>query len=181
MTGASCCEPTSARAGDTLTWTRSFADYPASAGWALAYVFVGADKRTISAVADGDAFDVSFTTSGWTAGDYAWQAYVTLAGERHTVATGRLALAPDLTAVQAGFDARSSAKRMLDAVTAVLEQRATSAQAEVQFNGRALKYLPVGDLLVLRDRCRAEVRAEENAARIAAGCGGYARILTRFG
>lgn len=185
MTDLSCCEPISATAGDTISWQKSLPDYPASAGWVLSYAFIGVDVHSAVAIADGDDFTVTITatdSAAWVPGDYVWQATVAFGAERYTVATGRLSILADLTRQTAGFDARSSARRMLDAVEAVLERRASSAELEVTYNGRALKYMPISDLLALRDRCRADVRAEDNAARAASGCGpGYARILTRFG
>ena len=67
--------PSSVRAGDTVTWRRSLADYPASDGWTLSYVLLSpAAQITIAATADGSAHLVSVapaTSAAWAAATYA--------------------------------------------------------------------------------------------------------------
>lgn len=176
-------EPTSVIAGDTVKWTKSLPDYPASDGWSLAYTFINAaGKFPVAASADGDDFTVSVppvTTTDWIPGDYDWRAQVSKAGEVYTVATGRTTVKPSFSA--ATLDGRSSARKMLDAIEAVLENRASSEVAEYQINGRQLKYTSIPDLLKLRDRLRAEVRREENALRSAQGLPPSTRVFVRFG
>jgi len=47
--------PASVRAGDTVTWSRNLADYPASAGWDITTTLVKAGaKITIVSAAAGD-------------------------------------------------------------------------------------------------------------------------------
>ena len=47
-------EPSRVTAGDTITWLRSLADYPASAGWVLSYTLINsAAKISITATASG--------------------------------------------------------------------------------------------------------------------------------
>ncbi len=179
----STVEPTSVIAGDTVKWTKSLPDYPASDGWSLAYTFINAaGKFPVAASADGDDYAVSVppaTTTGWIAGDYDWRAQVSKAGEVFTVATGRTTVKPSFGA--ATLDGRSTARKMLDAVEAVLENRASSEVAEYQINGRQLKYTSIPDLLKLRDRLRADVRREENVLRAAQGLPPSTRVFVRFG
>jgi hypothetical protein len=82
-------EPSSANAGDTWRWTRTLADYPASAGWALSYTLINAAaKITINATASGDDHAVTVaaaTTGGYAAGTYDWRARVTRTGEVFTM------------------------------------------------------------------------------------------------
>ena len=48
-------EPARVTAGDTIAWTKTLSDYPASAGWVLAYTLINAGaKITITAAASGD-------------------------------------------------------------------------------------------------------------------------------
>jgi hypothetical protein len=175
-------EPTRINAGDTARWLKSLADYPASAGWALAYTLVSAAQRyTFSGTASGDDFLVNVaasTTTGWAAGSYAWRAQVSRAGEVYTVAEGQVEVAP---AFGAAVDARSAARRGLDAINAVLENRATAGVAEVTIGGRAVKHIPLPELLALRDRYRIDVAREEAAARSAAGLAPAGRVAVRFG
>ncbi|MDZ7804320.1 hypothetical protein [Thiohalophilus sp.] len=123
-------EPTKFAAGDTLQWKRSLAAYPASAGWTLHYaLFNAAGAYTIDSTADGDdhAIDVpSTTTAGWTPGRYNWSAYVTHTdGRRQSLFSGGLLIEPDLTSDEA-YDGRSHARKMLDAIEATIEGRATA-------------------------------------------------------
>lgn len=156
-------EPTRFIAGDTVKWTKSLTDYPAGEGWSLTYTFINTGgKFTIAASADGDAFLVNIapaTSGGLAAGDYDWRAQVSKAGEVFTIATGRTTVQPSFGA--ATLDGRTTARKMLDAVEAVLENRASSDVAEYQINGRQLKYISIPDLLKLRDRLRFDVQREE--------------------
>lgn len=175
-------EPASLNAGDTARWLKSLADFPASAGWVLTYTLVNATQRiTFNAAAQGDDHLVSVpaaTTAAWVAGSYDWRASVSLAGEVYTVGSGRMAIAP---AFGAAVDARSQARRALDAIEATLEGRASSSTAEYEIAGRRLKHIPVPELLQLRDRLRQDVRGEDAAAAVAAGLQRPGRVYVRFG
>ncbi len=176
-------EPTSVNAGDTVKWLKTLADYPAADGWVLTYTFINAaGKFSLAASASGDDYLVTAgaaTTATWPAGTYDWRAQVSLAGEIYTVGSGRLVVQPSFGA--ATLDGRSQARRMLDAIEATLEGRASSAVAEYQIAGRQLKHIPIPDLLVLRDRLRADVAREDEAAALAAGMAPRGRIQVRFG
>jgi len=176
-------EPSSVNAGDTWRWTRSLADYPASAGWALSYTLINASaKITVNASASGDDHAVTVaaaTTAGYAAGTYDWRARVSKAGEVYTVGEGRLTVRNAFSA--ATFDARTHARKTLDAIEAVIEGRASSAVAEYTIAGRSLKHIPVADLLALRDKYRAEVLREDAAAAVAAGLPDRRRVFVRFG
>jgi hypothetical protein len=135
MTSIPTCEPDSFVAGDTVKWCRSFADYPASAGWTLAYVFVNAgSKKDVASVAEGDSHLVTITaedSADWPAGDYDFQGTATKGDERYTVTVGRTTVKPNLAAVVDGFDARTSARKVLEAIDAKIAGRASSDQLDV--------------------------------------------------
>lgn len=76
-------------------------------------------------------------------------------------------------------DTRSQARRTLEAIEATLEGRSTSATAEYEIAGRKMKFIPVTDLLVLRDRYRVDVAREDAATRAAAGLSNPGRIYVR--
>ena len=175
-------EPARVNAGNTAKWLKSLAEYPASAGWVLTYELVTADQRiTFSSSPSGDDHLINVaaaTTAAWAAGAYQFRALAALLGEVYTVASGRMEVAP---AFDAAVDARSQVRRTLEAIEATLEGRATSATAEYQIAGRSLKYIPIPDLLVLRDRYRRDLRAEEDSAAAAAGLGPRGRVFVRFG
>lgn len=176
-------EPQALNAGDTWRWLKTLAAYPAGAGWVLTYTLINAGgKLTLTATAQGDDHLVHIpaaTTAAYTPGTYDWRARVALAGDVYTVGAGRLAVGNAYAA--ATYDARSHARRTLDAIEAVIEGRASSAVAEYAIAGRSLKHIPLAELLALRDRYRAEVLREDAAAAVAAGLPDRRRILVRFG
>lgn len=165
-------EPARVTAGDTATWTRSLPDFPATDGWVLSYALVRTGVLLgITASAQGADHLVSVaaaTTAAWQPGRYAWQASVARGAERHTIGTGYLEVLPDFAAQAGGHDGRSHARRVLEAVEAVIEGRASQAHAEYAIAGRQLKFIPIPELLALRDRYRAEVRAQDVAAGLRA-------------
>lgn len=179
-------EPSTITAGDTVTWTKSLASYPATAGWTLAYALRNAVTAIdIQATASGADHLVSLpaaTTANYAAGAYRWYAFVSNQGEteRHTVATGSLTVLPDLLAATS-YDARSHARKVLDAIEAVLEKRASRDQEEITINGNAIKKSPIADLLRLRSTYQALVASEEAAERLSSGAGvGRGRLLVRL-
>lgn len=177
-------EPTSVRAGDTWAWDRTdlSADYPAST-WTLTYTFINADSKfQITAASDGDDFSVSVaasTTATRRAGTYTWVAKVSAAGEVYTIDSGTLEVLPDIATVNT-YDGRSHAKKVLEAIEAVLEGRASTDQQEFTVAGTTLRRTPVEDLLRLRGLYRREVANEQAAENLANGTGIGRVIGVRF-
>ena len=176
-------EPTTANAGDTWRWNRTLADYPASAGWALSYTLINAAaKVTINATASGDDHAVTVsaaTTAGYAAGSYDWRARVSRSGEVYTVGEGRITVRNAFSG--ATFDARSHARKTLEAIEATIEGRASSATLEYEIAGRRMKDIPAAELLTLRDKDRGEVAREDAATAVAAGLPDRRRVYVRFG
>ena len=177
-------EPTRITAGDTITWLKSLADYPATDGWVLAYTLINAAaKITITATASGADHLVSVsaaTSTGYAAGTYSWQATVTLGGVRHTLATGSIVIAANMAAATL-LDGRTSARKALDAVNALLETYGSKAYMQAyEINGRSQKFHTPGEFLAFRSQLQAEVAREENAARIAAGLAPKNQVYVRF-
>jgi hypothetical protein len=176
-------EPAAVNAGDTVRWLRALADYPASAGWVLTYTLLNsAGKITITASAQGDDHLVNVpaaTTAGWTAGDYAWRAQVSKAGEVYTVAEGRMTVRPSFAAPT--LETRSLARRALEAVEAYLADPNNISAAQYEIAGRQLRRHTLTELWAHRDRLRLEVLREEQAERLAAGLPDRRRVLVRFG
>lgn len=165
-------------AGDTLDFTTSVPEYPASEGWTLKYRLAPRAAGTaidITATADGDDYDVQVvaaTTIGWATGWYTWTAYVEKAAERYTVDRGQLEIRAASTTLAAGSDNRTHARKVLDAIESVLEGRATVDQQEYAIAGRSLKRMAIDELMRFRRIYQSEVKAEELAAGI-----GTARTL----
>lgn len=180
-------EPAELVAGDTWAWRRTdlAVAYPASQGWALSYVLVAANAVIpVAATADGDAHMVNVPavdTAGYVAGLYTWDAYVAKTPDRFRVGRGTVKILPNLQAAGlTGVDGRSHARRVLDAIEAVIECRAGKDQASYQIGDRRLDRTPIADLLKLRDSYRAEVARQRSAERLRQGKGTGRMVLTRF-
>jgi hypothetical protein len=179
-------EPTSFTAGDTLSWTRTLADYPASAGWVLAYRFINAtSKFDVTGSASGDAHTIAVAatiSAVYAAGTYSWQAFVTKGAERYTVATGTCAVEPNLAAVSAtGYDNRTPARKALDALNAGLAQFGSNAHVQgYTIEGREMRYRTFADFIAARDRLAQEVAREDAAQRAAAGLTSKNRLRVQF-
>ena len=173
-------EPSTITPGDTVKWSKTLPDYPASDGWVLSYELISSTSRyTFSASAVGAIHSVTIpaaTSSGYIAGAYDWRARVTKSGEVFTVGTGRVTVAASFGEVS---DVRSQARRTLQAIEDTLEGRASSATQEYEIAGRRMKYIPLPELLVLRDRYRMDVAREDAAQRSAAGLPNPGRIQVR--
>jgi hypothetical protein len=177
-------EPTSARAGDTWAWTRESYDYPAPS-WVLTYtLYSSAAVISFAAAADGTIHSVSLapaTTAAYTAGRYDWVAHVTDGTDRYQVASGVITVLPDV-AEAATYDGRSHARKMLDAINALIEGRATAGDLDVvrtSTGDRATDWdLP--SLMKLRQQYAQAVRAEDDAARLIRGERPSRFIATRF-
>lgn len=184
MTTIPTREPAILRAGDTWRWKRAdLTSFNPASGWTLSYVLINsAGKIEFSATADGVDFlvdEAAADTASHAAGVYSWFAYVSNDPDRFEVGTGTVEVRPDLAAA-AVLDTRSHARKVLEAIEAVLERRATKDQEEYSIEGRSLKRTPIADLVKLRDRYRAEVDSEIAAERLAQGLGTGRKILTRF-
>ena len=176
-------EPTELRAGDTWKWTRSFADYPATT-WTLTYTLTQATTRKqIVASASGSDFSVTVaaaTSAAYAEGEWSWVAAVASGSERYTLDSGTLTVLPDLAAASGGYDGRSHAVKTLAAIKAWIESKGANAGVgEYEIAGRKMKYIPITDLLKLRQAYEAEVRGEQNAERIRNGLGIGGRIQFR--
>jgi hypothetical protein len=174
-------EPLSLLAGDTAKWLITLADYSAADGWALTYALVSATNRiTFSASASGTDFLVNVaatTTTTWAAGTYSWRSQVTKAGEIYTVATGTITVQPSFGAAT---DARSHARKTLDAVQTYLEDANNLNASRYMIAGRELWRISITELLVLRSRYQMEVAREEAATSVGRGLPDKRRVLVRF-
>ena len=160
-------------AGDTLDFTVSVADYPATDGWTLKYRLTPRFSSptqtpidlTATTNADGSSYDVQAsptTTAGWKAGFYTWARWIEKAGARQTLdESGQLEIKDDPSATAQGFDSRTHARIVLDAIEAVLEGRASKDQEEYTIGSRSLKRTPLKELREMRATYRAMVTTEE--------------------
>ncbi|HAF43425.1 MAG TPA: hypothetical protein DCK83_00385 [Gallionellaceae bacterium] len=170
-------EPLSLRSGDTWKWKRTLADYPAGT-WTLKYRFKHPTAAGFEVVATADGTDhlatvAAATSAGYAAGAYSWIAWVEGgSSEKYTVDTGTLTIDPDYRSGTAAavLDDRSHAQKMLTAIETWLESRDV-AVGEYEIAGRRMKYIPIAELIKLRNRYKNEVASAANAAAIAKGEG----------
>lgn len=194
-------EPNELIIGDSVTWKRrsvqavseidggvpEYINIKASEGWTLKFVAVG-KLGVVSITASPDtenADDFSFTaaaavTAAYAVGDYQWQLVATKTTTRYTVAEGWITLKDNIAGRSALYDNRSHAKKVLDAIEAVIEGRATQDQMAYTIAGRSLNRTSIPDLLKLRSTYKNEYEGEVSTANIAAGLGSGNKILTRF-
>jgi hypothetical protein len=176
-------------AGDSLKFSSTVPDYPASAGYTLTYRLVRRDGMgaaiEITATADGDGYQVEVipaATALWVVGKYTWAAYVSKVGERYTVETGEVEILPDPAVSGSPLDMRSQARRALDDLKAA---RATW----VATGGRVKRYAIAGRDIEYKDAAEIDmeiqywtkqVGEEQTAADLETGRRPKNRILTRF-
>ena len=172
-------EPETLVVGDRWVWRRPdlVPDYP-TADYSLTYEFHhddgggGAHQFTITATETADDYIVevpSATTATYNSLQYKWYAFITRTSdsERVTVDNGMTFIVDDYANTNA--DQRTHTKKVLDAIEAVIEGRATRKEASYSIAGRSLSLTPITELLQLRDRYRAEYFNEIAKARVQNG------------
>lgn len=168
-------------AGDTLDFSTTVSNYPASDGYTFKHRLVPrvtGTPITLTATTDADGSYRTqaspVTTAAWVVGEYDWFSWVEKTGARYSVDQGQVTIQPNPSAATTS-DQRSHARKTLEAIEAVIEGRATQDQQEYTIGNRSLKRTPIADLLKLRARYRAEVRKEEAAV---SGVGG--KVVVRL-
>lgn len=158
----------------SVSWRRELADFAADDGWSLTYYLDGPDEQTIAAAADGAGHLVELTpaeTGAFSAGVYAWQALATDGTDVVPVGAGTLEVKPNQAAATlsaAEVEARRPfAERMLEAIEATLERRASKDQQSYTIEGRSLQRMRVEEL----ERWRASYKRQVRKIRRAQACG----------
>ena len=166
--------PNSFTVGESFSWTKSFSLYPTSS-WALTYHFRGVGQGfDVVGTANGIKFELSALasqTNGCVAGKYAYQAFVTKNTEKILVDEGLVLVHPSLASVAANatFDGRSNAQKILDAIDAMVQGKATLDQQAYQIGNRQLSRIPIPDLIVLRDKYQRIVSEEKRVQGLKSG------------
>lgn len=159
--------PNTISAGLSLRLSLTLPAYPASE-WSAVLVMRGPGPIDIEADADGDQHVFAATaeqTTSWAPGRYQYQVRVGDGTDVFAAECGFIDVTADLALLPEDTDTRTHARRMLDAIEAVLENRATLEQQRYSIGTRELWRVPVGDLRKLRDHYRDEVRRQDAAAR----------------
>jgi hypothetical protein len=157
-------EPSVLVAGDFWTWEKDIPDYPATT-YDLSYVFFNektpATRFSVDATADGGTFLIEESdTNTHTAGDYAWQSFLTdTTSKRILYARGRVEIKPDPLTSTA--DQRTHSRICLESIELVLEGRAGNDVLSYTIGSRQLGKTPIAELLKMRDYYAAKVKSEE--------------------
>jgi hypothetical protein len=181
-------EPTSIVAGDRLTFKRTnlSTDYPV-ADYSLQYSArlekSGSTEIAITAIVRDGEYVVEvgrLLTEVYAVGVYHWQAYIVRLAdsERVTIDEGTWEVEPNR--VTANTDPRGHVKKVLDAIEATIEGRASKDQESYSIQGRSLSRTPIADLILLRGKYKAEFVREQRAEKLRNGLGNNANIKVRF-
>lgn len=161
-----CILPGSISAGLTFKKTVNLPAYPADKGWVLHVYLRGKSAIDLMSTASGSQHIIeasAATTEAWAAGNYGYSVRASNSGEVFEVENGTINILPDMGTVTEG-DFRSHAQKVLDAVEAVIEGRASLDQERYRINNRELYRTPLADLLRLRATYRNEVNQEKAKA-----------------
>ena len=184
-------EPDRLVTGDRFAWQRPdlVSDYPL-ADYTMTYHFSqdsgggGTHHFTLSSTeADNNYYfeKPSSETTNLVAGDWKWQLYAirTSDSQRITIDYGITKFT--LGELDTNNDLRTHAKKVLDAIEAVIEGRATIDQSSFSLGGRSLSRMSVDELMTFRDRYKAEYLKEVKLARIRNKQGSGNTIKVNFG
>jgi hypothetical protein len=138
-------------AGDSVTWDKSFSNYPADDGWVISYALVKGDNQiTFNGGASGAVHRVALgatDTNGWDAGVYSYQVKLTKGDDKVTVESGTVTIVADYSAATAGLDARTHFFKMRDALRALSEGKATDDQLSLSINNRSISKMAPSEVL----------------------------------
>lgn len=144
--------PATLRQGDTLEVQVSLSDFPASS-WTLTYFLSGpTSELEQAATADGDDHLLSLTpeqTAELGVEVVGWVAKASKDGDVFTALSGTVQVLADL-ATSGPIDTRSHAQKVLAAIQATIEGRATNDQQEYTIKDRSLKRMSVEELLAFK-------------------------------
>jgi hypothetical protein len=179
-------EPLEFRAGDSVSWSKSIADYPADE-YALTYRARGAGSFDITCTADGEDFVATITaadTAQLQAGDYWIVGTVTAGTDVKTIYAANVRVLPnfqDAAAVTQGYDGRSHARKMLDSLQSA--QLGAGGSRIVSYTIQGERSVQLMDAMQWQREYgfwEARVRQEENQAAIDRGETGAGKIYMKF-
>jgi hypothetical protein len=164
-------EPTSLRAGDRAQWTKTLSDYPPADGWDLKYRLLNESVAldAITATEDGTTYSIDLPTTytaDLAAGIYQLTGWVEKSGDRKTIYLADVEILANLAAATSAVDSRSHVKKVLDALEAMIEGRATNAEESIVvpgFGNKQIQYLNPLELRKARNLYRREYEEELRA------------------
>ena len=159
---------TSIHAGDSFKYEAVYSGFSAGEGWSAVLVIVNHDYSfSIDATVSGDSYTFAAdgaVTSNWSPGEYRIAVRVENGLDRLTVESGALSIMPNLFA--GGAVERSHVEKVLAAIEATLEGKATHDQQQLMIGGRSIMRLLPQHLLMWRDRYKKELADMKAAERL---------------
>ena len=133
--------------------------------------FGGASTQTVAGTKVGSLFSIAASTTAWTAGVYAWQAWATYADASKSIISSGTFTLEDVLGVG---DVRSQAQKIVEMIDAQMAGNAAEAVRRYKINNRELERYSVAELLQLRSFWQSKVLKETR------GNGLGPRIAVRF-
>lgn len=160
--------PNQIKAGTTFKFNLNLTAYPATT-WTIHAYLRGTHAINMQSIPQGNmhVFNISaLTTKEYKAGHYGYslRAIHSESGEVDELESGAVEIKADLATINTHQDLRSHARKVLDAIEATIEGRATMDQERYRLNNRELYRTPLETLKKLRDQYRAEVNREQAKA-----------------
>lgn len=160
--------------GETVEWYESRSDFLPADGWTLSVSLVEtSDVQTFTGSDNGDGRHLVEISSAqsleFSAGTYRYQIRVTDGTKTHQLERGLVEVAESFAAATDGHDARSHAEKVLDALEALIEGKASNDQASMSVEGRSLSRYSPEEWWTMRRRYQWEVRMLRDAERAARG------------
>lgn len=152
--------PSKLTAGTTIDLIVTLTAYQAPE-WTVQLVLRGPGQIDLAAAPDGTAHRLTVAAADsaqWLAGQYAYSLRATNGDAVIEVDAGTTTVVGDLAAIDGVHDSHGHVERVLAAIEATIEQRATKDQERYRINNRELWRTPIGELFKLRDHYRAELR-----------------------
>jgi len=158
--------PNTIKAGVTFDVKIRYPEFSAPECIAVMYLR-GISSINLAAEKEADVLRFYATaeeTKSWVSGVYTYSVRILKGADIIEIETGTLQIVPDIMSLPEGHDARSSNRKILDAIVAVIEKRATQDQERYKINNRELWRTPLPDLLALKNHYAALVATEEAKA-----------------
>ena len=172
-------------AGDTLNLLIALDNFPASEGWTLTFGFRKENGSVISFASTASGIQYALTVSStdsaqWLPGKYIGTGKVTLGSQSFTIWRGSMEVLPDLSQQVDNYDTRTSSKKCLDAINAVLEGKATRDVMQTTIAGQSIGRMSWDELLSAKSYFQDLVDGEQATLDAASGMGSKRNILIRF-
>lgn len=158
--------PSKIIAGLNVAWSDAPVGYP-SCEYTMKYVLVNATGRIeITSAATVNGYSVilkASDTASWSAGTYRMIGYAEKSGEKYEVYNATIVVdANPFTGT--GTDYRSHNQRVLEALQATIQGRATKEQSELTIGSRMIRLMSMDELIKAETHYRWMVKSESGTA-----------------